>query len=108
MINLKWNVDGTGFTHPDEKHLDFVEKKRDELYEIGNYTQGFVYWTTMAAAKLRGHGNWSTNKSIVKWQAAGTIFFVGAALVSKPGTEQDGTRSSFLPHGLDIMSFLVK
>ena len=83
MVNLKWNIDGAGFKEPDQKYLDFVKGKRMELLEIGAQTQSFVIGATLAAAWYRGHGNRRNFGSILKWQAAGTGFFLVASLLSK-------------------------
>ena len=82
MVNLKWNIDGTGFKEPDPKYLDFVEAKRTELLETTTNTQFFVIGGTMAAAWFRGHGNLRTFGSIYKWQAAGTGIFLVASLLA--------------------------
>ena len=83
MVNLKTNFDGKGFKTPSPEYLDFVKRKRSQLYRIGLTTSAAVTLAAIGLAYMRGHATPEMIGWILAFNFLGLCFGYGISALAK-------------------------
>ena len=82
-MNLKWNIDGKGFKTPSPEYIEFVKRKRDELYRLGITTFVSVVLGTISLAFIRGHATLQVICWIFVYNVIGMVLGYAASVAAK-------------------------